>query len=374
MFSLSFERPLALAALILIGACRAPHPQPAVPRVRGIETAVAHSGTVPEVYETTGTLRARTSSQLASKIVGNVTAVLAGEGDFVRRGQLLIQIDPRDGDAQLAKARAGTDEIEKAIDVAGAAESAARSNAELANATYRRFVVLRDRGSVSAHEFDEVEAQHKAADADLQRAIAARQQAIAARGEARANLTAAATFAGYDEIRSPIDGVVTAKFVDAGSQAAPGMPLLTVEDANASRIDAFVPDVIAASIRAGDRADVEGSDARVERVVPALDAATRTALVKLAFTAPTRLLPGRAVRIRLITGRRRALAVPDEAIVARGALRSVYVVEGGGIALMRLVTTGRSFGGTTEVLSGLDEGESFVRRVTPQFQDGVRIQ
>ncbi|MEO8036366.1 MAG: efflux RND transporter periplasmic adaptor subunit, partial [Acidobacteriota bacterium] len=68
-----------------------------------------------------------------------------------------------------------------------------------------------------------------------------------------------------------------------------------------------------------------------------------------------------------------ALVVPEDAIASRGQLQSVYVIDENGIARMRLVTLGRSFQGSTEILSGLDSGERFVTKVNPRLRDGLQI-
>jgi len=357
MSNRSFE---IVAVMLLAAACSAPAAKESPARVDVTKTAVAHVATVPDVYETTGTVRARTTSNLAAKVMGNVTRVLVAEGDRVHRGQLLLQIDPREAQAQVQKARAGSVEIDSAIQAAKAAQAAAAANAQLAQATYDRFVILRDRGSVSAHEFDQVAAQQKSAAADLERARATYGQLVARKSEAGADLDTALTFAGYSEIRSPVDGVVTAKYVDAGSQAAPGMVLLTVEESNGVRVDATVSDEYVSRIHAGDSAEVgEGVHARVAQVVPSLDPVTRTALVKLDVEPSASIRSGQLTRVRFPIGQRQALMIPSHAIATRGALRSVNVVDANGTAQMRLVTTGRTFNGLTEIVAGLDDGEHF---------------
>jgi RND family efflux transporter MFP subunit len=358
MSSRSFE---IVAVALIATACSAPPAKesPAA-RVDVTKTAVAHVATVPDVYETTGTVRARTTSNLAAKVMGNVTRVLGVEGDRVHRGQLLLQIDPREAQAQVQKARAGSVEITNAIDAAKAAQTAAAANAQLAQTTYDRFVILRDRGSVSAHEFDQVAAQQKGAAADLDRARATYAQLVAKKTEAGADLETALTYAGYSEIRSPVDGVVTAKYVDAGSQAAPGMVLLTVEESSGVRVDATVSDEYVSRIHAGDNAEVgEGARARVAQVVPSLDPTTRMVLVKLDIDPKTPVRSGQLTRVRFRIGQRQALMIPSNAIATRGALRSVNVVDANGIAQMRLVTIGRTFNGLTEIAAGLDDGERF---------------
>src|SRR5687767_12753199 len=75
---------------------------------------------VPRLHSFAGTVRSSAISSLASRIAGNVIAVHVREGDRVRKGQILVEIDPRDADAQLALARAGQSQISRAIDSANA--------------------------------------------------------------------------------------------------------------------------------------------------------------------------------------------------------------------------------------------------------------
>ncbi|HYM62509.1 MAG TPA: efflux RND transporter periplasmic adaptor subunit [Thermoanaerobaculia bacterium] len=373
---------VATAIALFATACQQADRTEPPARISGVAVDVARAASVPDVFEVTGTLHARTTSQLAANVVGTVTRVLVAEGDRVRAGQLLIAIDSRAAKAQVQMARGGAEELEGAIASATAAERAAQAQATLASATYKRYAALRERGSVSPHELDQIEAQAKAASADLDRATAAKDALISRRAEVNAGVVAAEAQAGYSALRAPIDGIVATKSVDAGSQAAPGMVLMTIEGTGAMRIDAYVDDVQATRIHAGDDAEADVAPAgvvhaRVAQVVPALDAATRTSLVKLDLmpgpSQSSQLRPGQFARVRLAGGTRNALTVPDTAIVARGQLRNVYVVAADGIARMRLVTLGRAFGGRTEILAGLDPGERFVTAVTPAVRDGVIV-
>ena len=359
----------ALAALTLtLAACGAHEPAAAPDRVTATMVTVQRSA-VPESRITTGTVRSSTVSPLSAKVMGNVTRVFVSEGDRVRRGQPLVEIDARDIRAKVAQAEAGSQSVEDAI-------AAARANADLASATLRRFTVLKDRGSVSAQEFDEVAARAAAAKAELQRAEKMRDQA-------RAGVDEAETVLGFDTVRSPIDGIVTARMIDPGAQAAPGMALVTVEDPANRRVETTVDEALARQIRVGDAANVatgfspsgDGlkpvtTSGRVANIA-AVDPSTRSALVKIALPQDSTLSSGSFVHVRFVTGKRDALTIPASSIASRGQLSLVYVVDRGGIARMRLITPGETFGDRTEVLSGLDAGEQIV--TTPTVREGSLV-
>jgi RND family efflux transporter MFP subunit len=334
---------LAAVAILFASCGNEPSPAAAVPRAAG-PVAVARSETLVETRITTGTVRSATVSPLAAKVMGNVTRVLVSEGQHVRAGELLAEIDDREMRAKTAQATAGASGVEQAI-------AAARANAEVMATTYKRFAALRERGSVSPQEFDEITAKNRAAQAQLE-------QALAQRTQARAGVTEAETFLSYSQVRSPIDGMVTARMIDPGAQAAPGMPLLTVEDDAHYRVETTVDEALAARVHAGDAVAVDGVPARVSSIVPAVDPATRSAIVKIDLPRGAGFRSGSFVRAAFAVGTRSAIMLPAAAVQRRGPLTSVSVVGAGGVARMRLITLGAVQGERIEVLSGLDAGET----------------
>lgn len=353
-------RLLTLAALlpaVLVVGCGSDTPEPVARPAVSAATTVVQTATVPSTRSVAGTVVSSNVSPLASKVVGNVVRVLVAEGDRVRAGQLLVEIDGREGKAQTASARAGSVEIERAID-------AAQANATLAETTLHRYTALFERRAVSAQDLDDVKAKRDTSRAELARFVAKR-------GEARAMRDQAQAFLDYSYVRSPIEGVITRRFVDPGAQAAPGMTLVTVEDARSFRVEATVPEGI--RVRPGDPVTVEidgtSIDARVANVQPGLDPTSRSALVKIALgTTTLPLRSGAYARVLLPTGARMALTIPPSAIVRHGQLVSVFVVGNDGVARMRLITLGEN----NEVLSGLEPGERIVTEPS-KVTDGAKI-
>lgn len=341
MKSIRFFESAALA--ILVASCANDQaPAAAARKVTG-PVGLAKREAMAETRITTGTVRSATVSPLAAKVMGNVTRVLVTEGQHVRAGELLLEIDDREMLAGRAQATAGASEVEQAI-------AAARANAGVMAATYNRFAVLRERGSVSPQEFDEIAAKNTAAQAQLE-------QALAQRTRARAAVSAAETFLSYAQVRSPIDGMVTARMIDPGGQAAPGMPLLTVEDDRRYRVETTVDESLAARVHAGDPVTVDGAPAVVSSVVPAVDPATRSALVKIDLPRGAGFRSGSFVRVAFTTGTRDGITLPAAAVQRNGQLTSVAIVGADGVAQMRLVTLGDRRGDRVEVLSGIDAGE-----------------
>jgi len=352
---------------------------------------------VEETYEAIGTVRSRTTSVLSAKVMGHVLAVFVREGDRVRPGQVLVQIDDREVQAQLRKAEArwrevesAREEIERAIRAAESAREAARAQADLAAATFRRYEALLERRSVSAQEFDEVRARYRAATAEVERADevlrslrAKREQVLAQIEQARADRDAARVALGHTRVTAPMAGLVTAKSVEVGMLVTPGMPLLTLEDDAHYRLEVSVPESQIGAVRVGDAVPVEidamGSAAlagRVVEIIPAVDPMSRSYTVKIALPperAPS-LRSGLYGKARFRIGQRRALTIPRAALLERGQVTGVYVVEGSGIARFRLITVGKAHGDRVEVLSGLVEGERIVAENPQAVREGSRVE
>jgi RND family efflux transporter MFP subunit len=360
---LSANVAVLIAALITFAACSHPVATEPAPIVVSAPTEIVHAVEVAETRATAGSVRAATVAPLAAKVMGNVLAVHVREGDRVRAGQLLVEIDDRGARAQAAGARAGSESAASALDGAEASIRAARANAALAETNYNRFSALRTRGSVSPAELEEAEARFKVASAELERATKGREALLAQRDAARAAAAGANVSLDDTRITAPISGVVTARFVDPGAQAAPGMPLLTIESEAAARVETTVPEDLV--VQTGDAVTVESGGqrfvARVTQVVPVLDSAARSALVKIEPPRDVALRSGAFANVLFATGRRRAITVPAAAVQTNGGLASVFVVGGDGAARTRIVTCGDASGGRVEILSGLDDGERILQ-------------
>lgn len=366
-----------------------------LPLVKDVKIEKVQLTTIEDLYDATGTVRSKTTSILSSRIMGSIIAVRVHEGERVRAGQILIEIDSRDADAQLQKAQAGMreaadalEEIERNTNGAQSAKAAAEANQALAASTFNRYKALFERRSVSPQEFDEVQAKHRVADAEAERAnrmlsslAARRNQALAKIDQSKAGVASAQISASYARVNSPINGIVTAKHVDAGAMAAPGAPLVTIEDDSHYRLEAAVEESRIGHIRANDqvqvRIDALGSlelTGRVSEIVPAADPASRSHTVKIDLPFQPLLRSGSYGRASFAAGQRQAVTVPLRAVIERGQLVSVFVVDDSGTARVRLIKTGKSYGDRVEVLTGLSEGERIVVDRIDAVSDGSRVE
>ena len=192
---------------------------------------------------------------------------------------------------------------------------------------------------------------------------------------ARANLEEARVHHGFTQVRAPISGIVTEKKIEAGSLATPGMPLYTVEDTSQFKIEAAIDEGLMKKVSPGMPAYVlfdktgEKVNGRITKVVPSIDPASRTFLVEVTLQDRS-LRTGSYGKVLIPQGKKEALRIPVGAIVERGQLTGVFVVDEKGIITYRLIKTGRVYDGLSEVLSGLSKGESIIVSGMEKAVDG----
>ena len=343
-----------------------------------VQTAVIATQDWPASYEATGTVRARTTATISSKVMGYVQQVNAQVGDHVRQGQVLITLDARDLDVSLRRAEAGRAEVESAIPELENATAAAKANLDLAQTTFQRMQELAAKKSISNQELDEASARLKAAQANYEMMRSRRAQVSSKTAVVEQEVRAAGIMRDYAQLAAPFSGVVITRTVEPGNLATPGSPLLTIEQDGLYRLEASVDESKLANVRVGQAVEAvleadRKLSARVSEIVPSVDAASRSYIVKLDLPAAPGLRTGMFGRAIFPLGIQKVVAVPLAALTERGQLQSVFVVEDG-VAHTRLVTTGRRAKDTAEVLSGLNAGEKVVLPVPVGLQDGARVE
>lgn len=282
----------------------------------------AKQTSVPIRVEVTGQVAAIFQATLSSRIQGTIDKLLVREGAKVSKGQVLIWLDSRDLQADVARADADVENTKAHLD---------------------RMDQLYAQDAVSKQEME---------------------NAIRAYRVAEANRKAAAAQLSYTVVRAPFDGVITEKNVEAGELASPGQPLLKMEDPRRLRLEATVAEGDLKSVSTGDQVpitiDALGEDVligKVSQILPAGDPRTHTFMVKVDLPDTPGLKSGMFGRFQLDKGTTPTILVPLTAIVERGELTSLYAVGADRVARLRWVKLGRRFENQVEILSGLNEGE-----------------
>ena len=323
------------------------------PPVTDIKISTVALSTVDVIYETTGTVKSEQVSNVASRIMGVVTAIYVQEGDRVRAGQLLMTIDDQ--------------ELKQKVKGASMAMETAKSNKTMAEITWRRYQQLYAEKALSQQEMDQVETQKKMADSEYERAKAAYEEAVAYEGHAR--------------IKSPMAGTITSKKIDRGSMTIPGQALLTIEGEAALYVEAFADETLTRRLSKGMTADVaieaENRQIRgfIRNIVPAVDPHSRSFLIKIGLPPTSGLKSGLYARVRIPVGKKEILLVPQGSVVSKGQLTGVYVVGQNGVVTYRLVKTGKGYDdGKIEILSGLAKNEQIISEGTQKAIDGGIVQ
>ena len=328
---------------------------------------------VASAFDAGGVVQARTTATIASRILAPVRDIRVSPGDQVRKGQTLIVLASDDLAAGARAARAAALAAEQGSSAAAAELQAAEANLALARASYDRIAGLQARRSATAQELDEATATMRSAEARVAGASARALQAASAVDSARAASDQASTTESFTTIAAPFDGMVTEKMVEPGNLASPGMPLLRLEDTGGFRLEVRVDESRIGQIRNGDRVPITlgtgtvSMTGMVVEVSRAVDADARAFLVKIAVPDAGTLRSGGFGKARFVGASRRALTVPSSAIVRRGQLTSVFVVDKG-VARVRLVNVSE-----TEVLAGLTEAELVILSPPNGLSDGRRV-
>ncbi len=368
----------ALLAVTATACSSTPAGSPAGEGAEPLAVRVATIGeaSVADTSEAGGTVRARTTATVAARVMAPVDAVRVAPGDRVRAGQVLVELDGRDLQASARSAAAGAAQTRDGAAAAAAEERAAQAGLGLARATHERIAGLHAKKSATPQELDEATAALAAADARAAGAAARVREAAAGIERAAAASEAAGATASFLTVTAPFDGVVTEKLVEAGNMAVPGLPLVRVEDTRGFRLEARVDEGRAGRVETGATVEVvlDGPDGRpvtvtgtVAEVSRTVDAGARTVLLKVALPDGAGVRSGTFGRVRLPGAARTALTVPADAIVTRGQVTSVFVVDDG-VARLRLVRVNG-----TEVQAGLAAGDVVVVTPPPALADGRRV-
>lgn len=377
-----------LLALAMTGCGGSTEPRPADgPAVQGLRVEAVRPQNVAAEIAAPGSVVAESTAQVAARTMGTVTQVVVREGDLVKRGQLLAQLDERELVARRNAARAALEGAAAGVAEANRGVTAAQAQADVARKTYDRYVYLRDQKSVSPQEFDEVEAKQRAAQAGFDQTKARLEQAQTGKARAESEARAAEEVAGYARVVAPFDGRVVRRTVEPGSLIAPGVPLFTVEDTSHYQLEVTLPgDAITAaaassgSIRRGSIARVEldamAGQAFLGKVIEleaGADPLSHTVRARIELPRNPAMQSGLFGRAWFRRGERRVLAVAASAVIERGQLRGIYVTDLSGTARWKVVTPGPKIGDQVEILSGLSEGEQVVVNPGNRELDGAKV-
>lgn len=328
---------------------------PASTHAQALAAAPAQTATSAVASAFDGVVEAVRQTAVAAQVAGAVVQLDAKVGDRVKAGQVLLRIDARAADQNVAASDAQV--------------RAARAALEVASKDFERQKQLFQKHYISQAALERAESEFKSTQAQASSQLA---QAGAAR-----------TQSGFYVVRAPFAGVVAEVPVSLGDMAMPGRPLVTLYDPAALRVTAAVPQSVASQMAAGQlpRVELPGLPAAAAwvnplrvQMLPTVDAATHTVQLRADLPADVAglpgIVPGMFARLWMpvpqgtaAAGARPAsslLSVPLTSIVRRAEMTGLYVLDPNSKPVLRQVRLGRAEGDRVEILSGLMVGEQVV--------------
>jgi len=353
---------IVLAAALLVGGCKKPAPAPPPPAEVYVTPVVQQD--VPVYLDLVGQTTGYQDVEIRARVEGFLESVNFREGSFVRKGDLLYQIDSKPLEATLAGARAD--------------QARAQATLEKADNDVKRYTPLVAKQAVSQQELDNAIALRQAGRAQVNAAKAAVDEAII-------NL-------GYTRVTAPIAGLVGTTQVKPGNLVGKGEPTLlttisqidpiifrvAVSEADYMRLARQAPRRVGQTARGGgivltlaDGTEY-GDKGRVGPIERAVDPATGTLGVQLIFPNPQFLLrPGQYGRVRvLLDTKREAMLIPQRAVQELQNLHSVAVVDTENRVSFRNVSVGPRVDTLWVIEDGLEPGDQVVAEGLQALKEG----
>jgi RND family efflux transporter MFP subunit len=333
---------------------------------------------VGQTVTVNGTLAAYDQTTLSVKVPGRLKSITVDLGSVVHRGQLIAQVDPQDYklrvqqvEAALAQARArlglspdGTDDRVDPEQTATMRQ--ARAQLDDARLNRERAAKLVEQGVIARAEFDSVDSGYKVAQGRYQDALEEIRNRQGILVQRRSEVAIAKQQLADTAVYAPLEGIVQQKRASVGEYLAASSPVVNIVQTDPLRLRAEVPERDAPAVRAGQsvRVTVEGDanvyQGQIKRLSPSISEQNRILVVEADVHSNGKLRPGSFARAEIVTSEKvMAVTVPSKSVVVFAGIEKVIVVQNGK-ALEKPVTTGRRINEWTEVLSGINVGESVV--------------
>ena len=367
-----------LGAAALSAGLLACAPKTAVPVT--VKTEEARPGSIDWKVEFSGVLVPDRAVNIYSKIAGQVKAVAADVGGRVRRGQVLVQIDAKELEAQLQVAEAARAGMADQAEQAKAGIETARLNLDLAQRAYERTKTLFDNQVVTQSQLDDAKDRLQLAQATLDSANRQyRTVSGSGLGQAEAQVNYIRVQLSNSTITSPIDGIVTNRNVNPGEIAPLASPLMAVADTSTLKLQGNVPQEAVVHLAVGDQVTVSvdgipgpGYEGTITQVGPIGAATGQYFPVSVSLKNDGRLLAGMTAKASLSLPSSEGIIVPLAALFAQDGQEFLYVVANGK-AQKRAVRLGAQSGPEAQVLSGLKEGEAVAVSNIGLLHDGAEV-
>lgn len=329
--------------------------QAVISEERQVEAVRVTPRSIIYTFSAVGSLKSPENVVISPKKAGIIENILVKEGDRVKKGQVLVQLD--DVDARL--------EVERAEARLREAEALVENNRN----TIARYQKLFETMVIPQQTFDDLLLKIKVDEAKL--------------ALAKAELDLAKQNLLDHRIVSPIEGVINLKIASLGEHVnvAPKDEILTIVQMDPLELEFYVPENWVGKIRLGNKVQFtvkafseERFSATLHVISPTADPSTRNVKMKAMVQNPHyRLKPGFFAEVTVQTGSNpTALVIPESALLSEEGKFVAFVVEEG-VARLKEVETGLRFEGKVEILKGIGKGEQVITAGQEQLSDGTKV-
>ena len=336
-----------------------------------VRASAVRTGSITAYLDVAGTTAPRMRAKMGSKVDGTISEITVDEGDEIRKGQLLLSLDPVEFQLDVERASA-------ALKTARAELRQAREDYERKGLDWKRISSLYERRVIAKHRYDSMKASHHMAEA----AVAGARAEVARR---KAELGLAEKRYADSRVTAPFDGVVTKKMLHAGEVSSVygyNWEALEVMDLSLIKIECDLAEKWRTRIAPGmpalitvDAFPGETFQGTITTITPLVDQQQRTFRFKIIIPNSTnRLTAGMFARIRIaIESRQGTTIVPTDDILQTPEGHSVFLVQDGRARRHR-IELGIVEGRKAEVVSGLQPGDMVVTAGSHRLQDGTPVE
>jgi len=300
---------------------------------------------------------------VATRLMGYIKSMPVEEGDVVKKGQVLFEVDPADIYSMLNQAKGAVLQAQSGVLMAQMAYADALKD-------YQRFKNLYKHGAVSKRDFEKMQLMKNIRKKQVDMARGMLKQAKAALARAEAQLK-------YSTVTSPIDGVVTAKMKKVAEMALPGYPVVILSDIHNIKAKSLVKESDIDKFKVGMPVKIfvpalkKSFPAKISTIIPAGDNMTHSFVIKYTFENHKGVLPGMYAKAKIVVAKKEAVVVPFAALTSRAGIVGVFVDDSGVAKFVPVKQIAQV--GDNIAVSGLKGGERVILYPPANLEDGQKL-
>lgn len=285
-----------------------------------VETTTAKKELLFSEKEYVGNVYSKEERGIGTRLMGYLKSINVEEGDFIKKGDILFEVDPSDIDTAITSAEAN---------LMKANSNLLMAELNLADATkdYERYKNLYEKEVVPKRDFEKMELNMKMKNSQVELAKSMKSQAEASLKQAQAQVK-------YSTVTAPISGIVISKMKQTSEIVAPGSPVLIISSFDGMRVKTLVKESDIKYLKIGQKATVKipalakETSGKIISIVPSADATTHSYIAKFSLKDKEDLTPGMYAKVYVNANQREAILIPFSAITERGGIRGVFLKDG----------------------------------------------